>query len=75
MDIKGSVQETASGATAAVFVHSLASGLDDTLVTGQTGICVRAKHQHMLAAHFYFSTLLSLYFTEIGVYTLLLYLL
>ena len=75
MDVKRSVQETAASATAAVLVHSLASGFYNTFVTRQTGICVRAKHQNMLAAHFYFCSLFSFYFAKIGVYTFFLNLL
>ena len=71
MYIEGSVEETASCASAAVFLHGSNTCINHSLVTCQTCISIRTEHEDSASLHHYFSSLFSFYFSEIRIDTLL----
>ena len=71
MQIECTVKETAAGASRTVATHSGHTGIDYTLITRQSGISIRAEHDHMVTIHFDFGTLLAFNFSEIRIQTLL----
>ena len=71
MEVERSVKESTASTARAVFVESCLGGVDDALITSQTGIGVRTEHQHFVSAHLNLSTLLARDGTEIGVNVIL----
>ena len=70
MNVERTIEETAAGATTAIFLHSSATSIDDALVASQACICIRAKHQHSFAFHDDLCALLAFYLAEVRVYAL-----
>ena len=68
VQVERSVEESATGTSGAIFVERSLCSVDNTLVARQTGISIRSEHQHFVAAHFNFCSLLSLNRAEIRVY-------
>ncbi len=65
--IQCAIEETTAGAAAAVLSHGCHSGFNDTVVSGQSGVCVAAEHQYFMATHGYFGALFAFYFSKVGV--------
>ena len=68
MKVERTIEETAAGATRSVLVECSLCSVDDTLITGKTCIGIGAEHQHLMAAHFNFCTLLALNGAEVGIH-------
>ena len=75
MDIKRSVQEPRSCASGTIFLHRFDAGLDDTVVSGQSGIGVGSEHQDRVSTHLDFSSLLADDFPEVRINAFFLHLL
>ena len=67
MYVERTVEEAASGTSAAIFAHGLHTGFDDAVVAGEGGIGIAAEHDDVVSCHVHFGTLLALDGTEIGV--------
>ena len=75
VEIECTIQETRTRTTGAILLHCFDTGLNDALIARKSCISIRAKHQHMMAAHFNFCTLFAFDGTEIGIHTFCLILL
>ena len=67
MQVERSIEKTAASTTGTVLIEGFLCLVDDTLVARQTCIGIRAEHQHVMATHLNFCSLLTGYFTKIGV--------
>ena len=67
MDIQGSVEETGSGAAAAVFLQRLDAGVDDSFVSGESGVCVGTEHHNLVTVHGHLGSLFAGYLAEIRI--------
>ena len=67
MDIQGSVEETGSGAAAAVFLQRLDAGVDDSFVSGKSGVCVGTEHHNLVTVHGHLGSLFAGYLAEIRI--------
>ena len=70
VNVQGAVQETGAGATRAVFLERLDTGVDDALVTGKTCICVGTKHHNLVTVHGHLGSLFACNLAEIRINTL-----
>ena len=67
VQVKGTIQETASGTPGAILVQCSLCCINDTLVTCQARISIRTEHQYLVTSHLYLCSLFALNGTEIGI--------
>ena len=68
MQVKRSVQKAATCTTRAVLVECSLCCIDNTLITCQPCIGIRAKHQDLVSSHFNLCALFSFNSTEIWIH-------
>ena len=68
MQVKCSVQETASGTARTILVKRLFCRFYNTLVSREASIGIRAEHQYLVSTHLNLSTLFSGNLAEIGIH-------
>ncbi len=67
MQVKCTVQETATCTTRAILVERSLGSINDALVASKTGIGIRTEHQNLMASHFNLSSLLAFNGAEIRI--------